>query len=161
MTISRRFILFHRACILGMVLIGTGILSCSTSAWGKDLPTESGEIFAMDTYMAVSATGEKAKEAVDASLEEIQRLDALWSVGNEDSVVSGLNRHESVELDEDTSRIRTQPFRNLLQRSLWESFRLLTRLSSHPVGMRDILKKTGSPITIYWIRKPGCRRTTD
>ena len=108
MTISRRFILFHRACILGMVLIGTGILSCSTSAWGKDLPTESGEIFAMDTYMAVSATGEKAQEAVDASLEEIRRLDELWSVGNEDSVVSGLNRHESIELDEDTSEILTR-----------------------------------------------------
>jgi len=161
MIITRCCRSFRRVFISGILLIAAGILTDSTAVWGRDLPSESGEIFAMDTYMSVSATGEKAKEAVDASLEEIQRLDALWSVGNEDSVVSGLNRHESVELDEDTSRIRTQPFRNLLQRSLWESFRLLTRLSSHPVGMRDILKKTGSPITIYWIRKPGCRRTTD
>ena len=88
-----------------MVLIAAGILTDSTAAWGRDLPEESGEIFAMDTYMSVSATGEKAREAVDASLEEIQRLDELWSVGDENSVVSRLNRHESVELDEDTSRI--------------------------------------------------------
>ena len=86
-----------------MLLIAAGILTDSTAVWGRDLPSESGEIFAMDTYMSVSATGEKAKEAVDASLEEIQRLDALWSVGDEDSVVSRLNRHESVELDEDTA----------------------------------------------------------
>ena len=92
-----------RPYILWAVLSAAGILSGSSTVWGKDLPTQTGEIFAMDTYMTVSATGENAKEAVDASLEEIQKLDALWSVGNEDSVVSRLNRNESVELDEDTS----------------------------------------------------------
>ena len=69
-----------------------GAFAGGTVAWGKDLPTESGEIFAMDTYMTVSAIGENAKEAVGASLEEIRRLDALWSVGEEDSAVSALNR---------------------------------------------------------------------
>ena len=92
-----------RPYILWAVLSAAGILSGSSTVWGKDLPTQTGEIFAMDTYMTVSATGENAKDAVDASLEEIQKLDALWSVGNEDSVVSRLNRNESVELDEDTS----------------------------------------------------------
>lgn len=92
-----------RPYILWAVLSAAGILSGSSTVWGKDLPTQTGEIFAMDTYMTVSATGENAKEAVDASLEEIQKLDALWSVGNEDSVVSRLNRNECVELDEDTS----------------------------------------------------------
>ena len=71
----------------------------------KDLPTVSEEIFAMDTYMSISAAGEAAREAVDASLEEIRRLDDLWSVGNEDSEVARLNRHESVELSEDTRSI--------------------------------------------------------
>lgn len=71
----------------------------------KDLPTVSEEIFAMDTYMSISASGEAAREAVDASLEEIRRLDDLWSVGNEDSEVARLNRHESVELSEDTRSI--------------------------------------------------------
>lgn len=96
---------FYRVCISGLLLIAAGFLTDSTVVCGRDLPSESGEIFAMDTYMSVSATGEKAKEAVDASLEEIQRLDELWSVGDEDSVVSRLNRHESVELDEDTARL--------------------------------------------------------
>ena len=96
---------FHRVFILGMVMIAAGIYADRTAVWGRGLPEVSGEIFAMDTYMSVSATGEKAKEAVDASLKEIQRLDELWSVGDEDSVVSRLNRHESVELDKDTSRL--------------------------------------------------------
>ena len=103
MIITRCCRSFRRVLISGILLIAAGILTDSTAVWGRDLPSESGEIFAMDTYMSVSATGEKAKEAVDASLEEIQRLDALWSVGDEDSVVSRLNRHESVELDEDTA----------------------------------------------------------
>lgn len=103
MIITRCCRSFRRVFISGILLIAAGILTDSTAVWGRDLPSESGEIFAMDTYMSVSATGEKAKEAVDASLEEIQRLDALWSVGDEDSVVSRLNRHESVELDEDTA----------------------------------------------------------
>ena len=93
----------HRILILGTVLAASGILSPGNTALAGDPPSESGEIFAMDTYMTVSAVGERAKEAVDASLEEIRRLDALWSVGDEDSKVSRLNRHESVELDEDTS----------------------------------------------------------
>ena len=102
---ARHIISFHRACILGAVLTAAGILNGGVAAWGGDLPTETGEVFAMDTYMTVSATGERAKEAVDASLEEIRRLDDLWSVGEEDSAVSRLNRHESMELDEDTSSI--------------------------------------------------------
>ena len=92
-------------CTMVCAGLCAGAFAGGTVAWGKDLPTESGEIFAMDTYMTVSAIGENAKEAVDVSLKEIRRLDALWSVGEEDSVVSALNRHERVELDEDTSAL--------------------------------------------------------
>ena len=71
----------------------------------KKTVSASEELFAMDTVMTVSAVGERAEEAVKASVEEIRRLDALWSVGKEDSEISRLNRHESVELSEDTARL--------------------------------------------------------
>ena len=107
--ITKHLTFIHRIrmglCTMVCAGLCAGAFAGGTVAWGKDLPTESGEIFAMDTYMTVSAIGENAKEAVDASLEEIRRLDALWSVGEEDSVVSALNRHERVELDEDTSAL--------------------------------------------------------
>lgn len=49
-------------------------------------------IFAMDTFMTLSAVGEKAQEAVDAASAEILRLDAMLSTGNENSMVYALNQ---------------------------------------------------------------------
>ena len=41
------------------------------------------DIFAMDTYMTVTAYGEQAQEAVDEAGAEIERIDNLLSTGNE------------------------------------------------------------------------------
>ena len=87
-------------------LILCAVLFFFVSGKGKNKEVSaSEELFAMDTVMTVSATGKRAEEAVKASVEEIRRLDALWSVGEEDSEISRLNRHESVELSEDTARL--------------------------------------------------------
>ena len=43
------------------------------------------EIFAMDTYMTLTGYGENCEEAVNAAIEEIERLDELLSVGKENS----------------------------------------------------------------------------
>lgn len=59
------------------------------------------EIFAMDTYMSLTAYGEKAEEAVAAAIDEINRLDVLLSVGDEGSIVYKLNHGESVADSED------------------------------------------------------------
>ncbi len=59
------------------------------------------DIFAMDTYMTVTAYGEQAEEAVDAAVEEINRLDALLSTGNEDSEVAKINAKHGGSLSED------------------------------------------------------------
>lgn len=59
------------------------------------------DIFAMDTYMSVTAYGEKAQEAVDASVEEINRLDQLLSTGNEESEVGKINANHGGTLSED------------------------------------------------------------
>ena len=49
------------------------------------------EIFAMDTYMTLTAYGPEAETALTAAVDEIGRLDALLSTGSEDSEISRLN----------------------------------------------------------------------
>ena len=41
----------------------------------------------MDTYMELTAYGKNAEEAVGAAKEEIERLDALLSTGNDKSEI--------------------------------------------------------------------------
>ncbi len=60
------------------------------------------EVFAMDTYMTLTAYGEHAKEAVDAGIAEIQRLDSLLSTGDENSEIAQINKNGGGELSEDT-----------------------------------------------------------
>lgn len=60
------------------------------------------EVFAMDTYMTVTCYGDQCEEAVAAAIAEIERLDALLSVGEEDSEVALINANGSGTLSEDT-----------------------------------------------------------
>ena len=60
------------------------------------------EVFAMDTYMTLTAYGENAKEAVEAGIAEIQRLDALLSTGDANSEVAQINQNGGGTLFEDT-----------------------------------------------------------
>ena len=71
----------------------------------EDLPSATRDVFAMDTYMTLTAYGEYADEAVDAAAEEIERLDALWSVGNEESEISQLNAEGSLVLSDETAEL--------------------------------------------------------
>ena len=50
------------------------------------------QIFAMDTMMDFTAYGKDCEEAVDAAIKEVQRLDALFSTGDDSSEISILNR---------------------------------------------------------------------
>ena len=67
-------------------------------------------VFAMDTYMTVSAYGENAEESVDAAIDEINRLDVLLSTGKDTSQVACINQNGSAVLNDDTQ--------TLLQKSL-------------------------------------------
>ena len=67
-------------------------------------------VFAMDTYMTVSAYGENAEKAVDAAIDEINRLDVLLSTGKDTSQVAFINQNGSAVLNDDTQ--------TLLQKSL-------------------------------------------
>lgn len=61
------------------------------------------DIFAMDTTMTVTAYGENAQEAVDAAVDEIERLDALLSTGSDTSEISILNVKGTAKLSEDSA----------------------------------------------------------
>lgn len=60
------------------------------------------EVFAMDTYMTLTAYGENAQEAVEAGIAEIQRLDDLLSTGKETSEIAQINQNGGGVLSEDT-----------------------------------------------------------
>lgn len=77
--------------------------AASSEQTAEEIPSANGEIFAMDTYMTVTCYGGRCEEAVQASLEEIQRLDALLSVGAEDSEISVINREQQGSVSEDTA----------------------------------------------------------
>lgn len=80
-----------------------GNISAKTeSGLSEDTPDVSGseedadasasrDIFAMDTYMTVTAYGSRCEEAVDAAVNEIERLDALISIGDENSEIYKVN----------------------------------------------------------------------
>lgn len=63
------------------------------------------ELFAMDTYMTLTAYGKGADKALDAAVQEIRRLDALWSVGRKDSEVSRINRDGKGSISPETGEI--------------------------------------------------------
>lgn len=60
------------------------------------------QVFAMDTYMTLTAYGENAQEAVEAGIAEIQRLDDLLSTGKETSEIAQINVNGGGVLSEDT-----------------------------------------------------------
>ena len=64
---------------------------------------QSRDIFAMDTYMTVTAYGEHASEAVDKAETEIKRLDEMLSTGNENSEVYKLNQNGEAVVSDDTA----------------------------------------------------------
>ena len=73
----------------------------SSQNQSDDIQEASRDVFAMDTYMTVTAYGENAEVAVDAAEVEIERLDALLSTGDADSEIAKLNADGNAKLSED------------------------------------------------------------
>lgn len=86
---------------------GAAVSIGEKSAQGE-IPSATGELFAMDTYMTVTCYGVRCEEALSASLAEIQRLDDLLSVGNPDSEIAKLNTQGSGTISEDTATMVEQ-----------------------------------------------------
>lgn len=74
----------------------------ATQQSAEDLPQSSRDIFAMDTVMSVTAYGEDAETAVSAAVDEINRLDTLFSVGNAESDIARLNTEKTATVSDET-----------------------------------------------------------
>ncbi len=83
--------------------------SASTNANSNNTETiaaDSGytrEIEAMDTVMSLTAYGPNGEEAVETAIAEIEKLDALLSIGNVDSEVYQINHNGGGTLSETTA----------------------------------------------------------
>lgn len=74
------------------VLLSAGVLGAVVFGLRGNHNTKAEKnLFAMDTVMTLTAIGSEAEKAVEAAADEIQRLDAMLSTGNEDSLVSQVN----------------------------------------------------------------------
>lgn len=82
----------------------TGDTETESEAFGEDADKEteaSKDLFAMDTYMTLTAYGEHAQEAVDKAAERVEALDALLSTRNENSEIYQLNQNGEATLSEE------------------------------------------------------------
>ena len=94
---------------LGIVILCMFMSGCSLGTSGsKDGGNkEAGkvctqDVFAMDTYMGVTAYGSNGEKAVNAAVKEIKRLDSLWSVSSEQGEIYKVNQDGEGKLSEDT-----------------------------------------------------------
>lgn len=71
------------------------------------LDKKSIEVFAMDTEMRLTAYGENAEQGLKLAKEEIQRLDALWSISKKTSDVYRINHGSKEPVDAETAALLT------------------------------------------------------
>lgn len=100
------------AAMTAAVCVGCGTTNTAGSGSGSAAGAQSGEIpsaqqdvFAMDAYMSLTAYGANAQKAIDASVEEINRLDALFSVSVEDSEIALANEGNTVLVSSETEEL--------------------------------------------------------
>lgn len=91
--------------VSGVVL--TGLICLGIWSYNRTIQERSctRELFAMDTVMSFTAYGRNCEDAVEAAVQEVQRLDALLSTGNASSEISKLNRSGSGAISEDTAEL--------------------------------------------------------
>ncbi|MDL2248798.1 FAD:protein FMN transferase [Tyzzerella sp. OttesenSCG-928-J15] len=91
-----------------IVIIISAILFCSCSLASPNSSGEKSsvaEIFAMDTYMKLTAYGESGEKALAEAENYIYRLDSLWSVTNKNSEIYALNSGEAIAPAAETAEI--------------------------------------------------------
>ncbi len=108
-------IILKKTAVAAMcVILAAGMTACgkkADSAQSESVSENdkySSDIFAMDTYMSLTAYGAKAQDVVTAAVHEIQRLDAMFSVGNTDSDVTTANMQGSATVSDETAYLVEQ-----------------------------------------------------
>ena len=81
------------------------LLCLFLSACTKEGPAET-EIFAMDTYMRIRIWGDD--DLLNDAVDEIRRLEGLFSATDEDSEINTLNQNGRAELSQETAEILEQ-----------------------------------------------------
>lgn len=91
---------------LGGIFLLTLCIAAFTACQNSDENKKaSKDIFAMDTYMTVTAYGKNAENAVDKAVDEINRLETVLSAQKKESDIYKLNQTGSGTLSEDTKDI--------------------------------------------------------
>lgn len=90
--------------LFALLLSGCGIQDQNAVDVGEEHTTG---IFAMGTYMTLTAYGESAEAALTLSENRIKKLDALWSVTDENSDIYKVNQNGGIptEIQEETAEI--------------------------------------------------------
>ena len=89
--------------IITFVLLGFGMAIVVIFCAKKNDKEVTKSLFAMDTYMEITAYGYQSEEAVAAAVEEIERLDKLLSTGSDSSEITMLNHNKIKKVSEDTA----------------------------------------------------------
>lgn len=97
----KRLLIIILSALTAFSLLGCGSVSDSSGPAEESIQSESGEtgsdeavtvqVFAMDSYMELTAYGENAQEALNEIAEEIEALDAMLSVTDENSEIYAVN----------------------------------------------------------------------
>lgn len=92
-------------CMILCTSCGMSEAKESTEQTVETVASASRDVFAMDTYMSLTAYGEKAEEALDAAEQEITRLENVLSATISDSEIYIANQNGSVVLSEDVGNL--------------------------------------------------------
>lgn len=98
------FRLLFLPLLVSMLLSGCGTQDESVADAGEEYTRE---LFAMGTYITMTAHGEPAEDALNLSEERIKELDALWSVTDESSDICKMNQSNGAptEVSKETAEI--------------------------------------------------------
>ena len=100
----------HQQSLLSVLLALMLLLTACGAASPSQQDSEAAErsyryLDSMDTLIELTAYGSRRDEALDAAVSEVERLNALLSIGLEDSEVSRVNREGGGKLSEDTAEL--------------------------------------------------------
>ncbi len=102
------------AVLTAAICVGCGKTAATGSGSGSgsavvqqsgEIPSAQKDVFAMDAYMSLTAYGANAQTAIDECVEEITRLDELFSVSIKDSEIALANEGNTVLISDETEEL--------------------------------------------------------
>lgn len=96
-----------RLFIGGLLVAALMLAGCGAQTSAEE-PSQTREVYAMDTVMTLEACGQNADAALDEAVAEIERLDALWSIASSDGEIARLNAEKQITASADTLALLTR-----------------------------------------------------